>query len=135
MEGTKAQSILLLIGRILISAVFIAAGFHKLFNFAGTAAFIASKGLPLSDVGAAISILIEVGGAFMILIGWKPRIGAILLLLFTLFVTFIFHPFWAFEPSIIQNQMDSFMKNLAIIGALFYVIAFGTGRYSLELRW
>jgi len=131
MEATKAQSTLLLIGRILISAIFIVAGFNKIPNFAGTAAFIASKGLPLSDVGAAISILVELGGGLMVLIGWKPRLGACLLLLFTLFVTFIFHPFWTFEPAAMQNQMNNFMKNMAIIGALFYILAYGAGRFSL----
>ena len=116
-----------LVGRILIAVLFIPAGWNKISGFAGTAGYIASKGLPLPEVGAAIAIAVELVGGLMLLVGFKTRWAALALFVFLIPTTVFFHPFWA-EPS----QATSFWKNVAIMGGVLYVWAFGAGRLSLD---
>jgi len=116
-----------LVGRILIAVLFIPAGWNKISGFAGTAGYIASKGLPLPEVGAAIAIAVELVGGLMLLVGFKTRWAALALFVFLIPTTVFFHPFWA-DPS----QATSFWKNVAIMGGVLYVWAFGAGRLSLD---
>jgi len=118
-----------LVGRTLIALIFLIAGIKKAMAFAGTSGYIASKGLPMPDVLAAIAVVIEVGGAAMIILGWKARLGALALLVFLIPVTLIFHPAWS-NP----GEFNNFMKNLSIMGAMLYVMAYGSGPFSLDRR-
>ena len=124
-----------LIGRILLALIFIFAGFHKLTGFEGTAGYMASHGLPMPQVLLAATIVIELIGGLMILIGWQARIAAAAIFLFLIPATLVFHAFWNVNPTdtmLLQNQMNHFMKNLAIMGGMLYIIAYGTGPYSLQ---
>jgi len=116
-----------LVGRILIAILFIPAGWGKISGFAGTAGYIASKGLPLPEVGAAIAIVVELIGGVLLLVGFKTRWAAAALFLFLIPTTFFFHAFWA-DPS----QAVNFWKNVAIMGGMLYVWAFGPGRLSVD---
>ena len=121
-----------LVGRILMAILFIPAGFSKIGGFAGTAGFIASKGLPLPEVGAAIAIAVELVAGIALLIGWKTRWAALLLAVFTLVATFFFHNFWGVpvEQKMVQTLM--FNKNIAVVGGLLVLYAFGPGRLSVD---
>jgi putative oxidoreductase len=121
-----------LVGRILMAILFIPAGFSKIGGFAGTAGYIASKGLPLPEVGAAIAIAVEVVAGLALLIGWKTRWAALLLAVFTLVATFFFHNFWGVpvEQKMVQTLM--FNKNIAVVGGLLVLYAFGPGRLSVD---
>jgi len=121
-----------LVGRILLAIVFIPAGFSKIGGFAGTAGYIASKGLPLPEVGAAVAIAVELLGGIALLVGWKGRWAAAALAVFTLVATFIFHDFWAAPPDQQMTQNLMFMKNIGIVGGLLVALAFGPGRYSVD---
>ncbi len=121
-----------LIGRILIAQIFLLSGISKIGGFANTAGWMASKGVPLPEVLLAITIVIEVGGALMILAGWKARLGAIALFLWMIPVTFIFHNFWAMQGGEALTNQIMFMKNLALMGAMLYIYAFGSGSYSVK---
>lgn len=114
-----------LLGRALLSIIFIIAGAKKIFGFAGTAGYMASKGLPMSEVLLVLTIIIELGGGLMILVGWKARWAATAIFLFLIPVTFIFHP--VTDP----DQFNAFMKNLAIMGGMLYIMVYGSGTYSL----
>jgi len=121
-----------LIGRILIAQLFIYFGYTKIVGFAGTAGYIASKGLPLPQLLTILTIVIELGGGLMILLGWRARTAAAVLFLWMIPVTFLFHNFWNMEgPAVMANQIN-FQKNLAMMGAMFLIYAFGPGRYSLR---
>ncbi|MEW5790262.1 MAG: DoxX family protein [Pseudomonadota bacterium] len=121
-----------LLGRILLVLLFLLSGYHKVAGFFQTAGYMASKGLPMIEVLLVLSILVELGGALMILLGWRARWGALALFLWMIPVTFIFHNFWAVDPAQMQNQMNHFMKNLAIMGGLLYVMSYGSGPYSID---
>lgn len=125
---------LTLIARILLAAIFISAGFSKLFGFDGTVAYIASKGLPAPAVLAALTTALEILGGTAIVIGYKARVAGFLLGGFTILAAFIFHNFWAFPPEQVYLQNIMFMKNLSMAGGLFFLTVFGAGGYSLDAK-
>jgi putative oxidoreductase len=118
-----------LIGRILLSSLFIPAGFSKLTALSGTAGYFASKGLPAPMVVAVLVGLLELVGGLAVLVGFKTRIAAILLGLFTIAAGFVAHMDWAD-----QMQWINFQKNLAIAGGFFVLAAAGAGALSLDAR-
>lgn len=128
---TTAQRYGTLLGRVFLSLIFVISGFTKIRGFAATAGYMAGKGLPMVDVLLVLTILIELGGGLMVLLGWKARWGALAIFLFVIPVTLVFHPFWAAEPDQMQMQFINFMKNLAIMGGMLYIVAFGAGPLSL----
>jgi len=119
-----------LAGRLLIAAIFIFSGFGKITGFDGTVGYIASKGLPLPQLGAIAAIIVELGGGLLLIAGWKARWAAAAMLLFTLAAAVIFHNFWAVPADQAQNQMIHFMKNISMAGGLLYVVVFGAGPLS-----
>lgn len=121
-----------LLGRLLIAVLFIPAGLMKISGFDTTAAYMAAKGLPLVPLLLVLTILIEAGGGLLILLGWRAREAALVLFLFLIPVTVIFHGFWNLEDAARLEQQRAFMKNLAIMGGLLMVAAFGSGPFSLE---
>lgn len=128
------QNPLTLIGRVLIALLFVPAGFGKLMGFAGTVGYIASKGVPLPEVAAAIAVAVELGLGILLLVGYQARWAALAIGLFTLVITFIFHNFWAVPPEMVMMQRMNFLKNLAIVGGLFTIAAWGPGAWSVDAK-
>jgi putative oxidoreductase len=120
-----------LVGRILLAALFVVSGIGKIAGFAGTAGYIASKGLPVAELLTAATIVVELGGGLAILAGWKARWAALLLAGFTIVASVLFHNFWAAPPAEAMNQQIHFMKNLSIVGGMLLLFAFGPGRFSV----
>lgn len=131
---TPAQDALALFGRVLIALLFVPAGWGKIAGFAGTVGYIASRGVPLPEVCAAIAIAAELGLGLLLLVGWQARWAALALGLFTFVISFIFHNFWAVAADQLAMQRGQFFKNLAISGGLFAFAAFGAGAWSLDGR-
>lgn len=123
-----------LVGRILLAVIFIKAGWGKIGGWEATAGYMASKGLPLVPVLLAGTILIELGGGLMLALGWKARWAALAIFLWLIPVTVIFHAFWGIDAAQVQNQMNHFLKNVAIMGAMLMLFAFGPGAYSVDRR-
>lgn len=133
--NNKIEYITPLIGRICLSFIFIMSGLHKITNWSGTAAYMEANGMfwiPLFLLGAMV---FELSGGISLLLGFKTRIGAALLIVFLIPTTLIFHNFWADPPDQQQLQMIMFMKNLAILGGLLVVFGFGAGPISLDAKW
>ncbi len=126
--------VLSLVGRILLAALFIVSGYDKIGAFAGTAGFIASKGLPVPALLAGATIALEVIGGLLLLIGFKARWMAAAFAVFTIVATVIFHNFWAAPEAQFVLQKLMFLKNLSITGGLLLVIAYGPGRWSVDGR-
>lgn len=124
---SSLQNPLSLIGRVLLALLFVPAGFSKIGGFAGTAGFIASKGVPLPEVAATIAIAVELGLGLLLLAGFKTRWAALGIAAFTLVITFIFHAFWADA-----TQAQAFFKNIAVVGGLLTVVAWGPGAWSVD---
>ncbi len=129
---TTYNPIMPLVGRILIAAIFLVAGARKVMGFAGTVAYFTKLGFPAPEVTTVIAIIIEVGGSILLIVGWRTRWVAWLLALFVLIAAFAAHRFWEFDAAQYANQMNHFLKNLAIIGGLLFVASFGPGSASAD---
>lgn len=126
---SKHADAIALIGRILMAVMFFLSGFGKVMAPAATIAWITSTGLPLPEVGYYVSIVIELGGALLLVLGWQIRPLGAILSVFAIATAFIFH-----RNIADQNQLFHFLKNIAVMGGLFQLMAFGAGRYSLDAR-
>ena len=128
------QTPLSLIGRLLLAALFLPAGISKIGGFTGTAGYIGSVGLPLPELGAAIAIAVEILGGLALLLGWGTRWAALALAVFTLMASLLFHNFWAMPAEQAMMQQLMFFKNMAVIGGLLVLAAFGAGTLSVDAR-
>lgn len=122
-----------LAGRILFSLMFIMSGFGHLTNSAGMAQYAGSMGVPAPFLAVIISGIMIMLGALSVMLGYKVKIGTILLVVFLIPTTFIMHNFWSIEdPMQSQMQMAMFMKNLSMLGGALLIYYFGTGPLSME---
>mgnify|MGYP003386302896 FL=1 len=128
------QKPLTLIGRVLLAALFLPAGLSKIGGFAGTVGYIGSKGLPMAEVTAVIAILVEVGGGLALIAGVGTRLAALALAVFTLVATFVFHNYWVLPAETQMVQQLMFFKNIAVVGGLWTLAAWGAGGWSLDAR-
>jgi putative oxidoreductase len=122
-------ALLPLAGRIAIAAIFLLSGLNKLAAPVSTIAYIQASGLPLPPLAFGISAAVEVLGGIALILGFRTRITATVMTLFTLATALSFHTNFTD-----QNQFIHFWKNVAMAGGLLQVIAFGAGRYSLDNR-
>ncbi len=119
----------LLVGRALLSAMFILAGFAKLTAVSGTAAWFESIGIPLPTASAIVVGLVELVGGLAVLVGYQTRIAAIVLAVFTLAATAIAHLDFADQMQVLLLQ-----KNLAITGGFLILAVAGAGALSVDGR-
>jgi putative oxidoreductase len=116
-------------GRLLLAAIFLLSGWSKFADPTGTIGYIQSVGLPFPQAGVAVAIAVELIGGVALIIGYRTRLVAATLAIFSLATAIFFHA--ALGD---QNQFIHFFKNVAIAGGLLQVIAFGAGRFSLDGR-
>ena len=128
------QDITALVGRILIAYLFIPAGIGKLMGFAGTVGYVASAGLPLPELGAALAIVVELGLGIALLLGYKTRVTALVMAVFTVATALFFHKYWSAPDAMKMMQQINFNKNIAIAGGLLALAGFGAGRFSIDKR-
>jgi putative oxidoreductase len=122
-----------LAGRILMAVIFLVAGTRKIMAFAGTVGYMAKLGFPAPEVMTVLAIIVEVGGSILLIIGWRTRWVAWLLSLFVVIAALAAHRFWEVADAMqYGNQMNHFLKNVAIIGGLLFVAAFGPGSASVD---
>jgi putative oxidoreductase len=121
------SSVIALVGRALMCAIFIEAGLGKLLNPAGGIALMAGHGLPVPTATYILVVIIEIGGGLAILLGFQTRIVAALLAAYCVATGVIVH----YHPDD-QNQMIHFMKNLCMAGGFLQLVAFGPGRYRVS---
>jgi putative oxidoreductase len=128
------QGILAVLGRVMLCTIFLmsAAG-NKIPNFRAVADLMATKGIPAPQFMLVGAIVFLIAGSLSVILGYKVRIGATLLLIFLVLATNYFHDFWhATDQKEKTEQMIQFMKNLGLMGAMVLIIANGTGPMSLD---
>lgn len=129
------QGILTVIGRVFIVTIFLlSAVANKIPQFEGVSQYMASEGVPAPQFMLTGAILFLIAGSLSIVLGFKARIGAGLLLTFLVLATYFFHDFWTFEGEAAQMQTIQFMKNLSMMGTMLFLIANGSGKWSLDDR-
>lgn len=115
------------LGRLLISFMFLMSGLNKAGNYSNTSGWMESMGVSSSIL--PLVILLEIIGAFAIIVGWHTKITAFLLAGFSIISALIFHSDFSN-----QVEMIMFMKNFAIAGGFLILVVNGAGNYSLDNR-
>lgn len=123
-----------LFGRIALALIFLWSGYGKLADITATVGYMNAYHIPLATVLVWPAALLELIGGLMLVTGWKARWAALGLAAFSIISALIFHNFWAVPPEQALNQTIHFMKNVAIMGGLLQVCAFGAGRYAFDRR-
>ena len=116
-----------LVGRVLISLIFIWSGWGKLMGMAATQAYIASHGTPMPEAAYWVAVLMELGVGLALFAGLFTRLAGAALAAWCIITALMFHANFADQAMLIQ-----FMKNVAMCGGLLYVVAFGAGAFSLD---
>lgn len=124
-----ADSVLPLVGRIGLAAIFVLSGVSKLTAPQATIGYIASVGLPFPTLALAAAILVELVGGALLIAGYRTRLVAALLAAFSVVTALTFHADLGD-----QNQFIHFLKNIAMAGGLLQIVAFGAGRFSFDNR-
>lgn len=133
--NASAQSQAMLVARVLLALLFLVAGIRKLMAVAATAGYFAKLGFPAPEAMVWLSIVVEIGGAALLIAGWQTRRAAWLLIAFTAIATAMGHRFWEFSDAAQYTaQLNNFLKNVAVIGGLLYVVVAGPGAVSVEGR-
>ena len=127
--ASSSASVAILVGRILLAAMFVLAGFAKLTDIAGTAGWFGSIGLPAPTVVAVLVGLLELVGGLAIVVGFQTRIAALAIAAFTVAATLIAHTNFAD-----MTQFLFFQKNFAIVGGLLILAFVGAGSLSIDAR-
>ncbi len=130
--SNSSSSIVLLIGRILISPIFILAGISKFMNFSVITGYASDAHLPLPAVALACAAAIQLLGGLAILVGFHTKFAAWIVFLFLIPTTIVLHNFWAMAGPGRAINMTHFETNLAIMGGLLFVATFGAGAYSVD---
>jgi len=131
-----------LVGRIMLALIFVLSGIGKLRGPAMTAGYMAHAGFPHGLVypGLYLSILVELGCGFLVIVGYKARWAALIIFLWLIPVTLIFHvmPYQQavhqHQTMIALQQQTNYMKNIAIMGGLLMIASLGAGRLSIDGR-
>lgn len=128
------QNPLALAGRILLGVFFVMSGFEKITGFSGTVGYINSAGLPLANVVAVLTILVELGGGLMIIFGFGARWAGLALAGFSLVAALLFHAYWNAPQAEYFGQYLNFWKNVTIAGGMLMLAAQGPGAFSIDAR-
>jgi putative oxidoreductase len=130
---TFPQAAVVVLGRFFYVLIFLMAGPNHFSR--QTIAYAASQGVPLASIAVPFSGALALVGALSILLGYRAKVGARLIVLFLIPVTFIMHKFWVVQdPMMAQMQMVMFMKNVAMLGGASLISQFGAGPFSLDAR-
>lgn len=127
----RNRDALILIARILLTALFVISGFGKLTDYTGTVNYLTYVGAPMPSAAAAVAIAMELLVGLALLVGFRVRTLALVLLLFVAGAAIIGHPFWTMEAAERALNQTQFLKNLSIMGGLLLLAITGAGRYAL----
>jgi putative oxidoreductase len=133
-EATSfGQGAVVVLGRLLFAVIFVMAGANH-FN-KQTIGYAASQGVPLASIAVPLSGVLAILGGLSILLGYRARLGAWLIVLFLVPVTLMMHKFWTVtDPITAQIQMVMFMKNVSMLGGALLISHFGAGPFGLDAR-
>jgi len=127
------QAAVAVLGRFFFAVIFLLAGANH-FN-KQTIGYAGSQGVPLASIAVPLSGVLAIAGGLSILLGYRAKIGAWLIVLFLVPVMLMMHKFWTVsDPMIAQIQMVMFLKNVSMLGGALLISQFGAGPFSLDAR-
>ena len=126
------SDVLILAARLLLATLFLIFGWRKLMDFSGTVSQMVQLKAPAPVLAAAVATFMELPVAFAIAVGALTRPLALLMFLYTLGTALIGHRFWTEKGTERVDSMDSFFKNLSIMGGFLLLFVTGPGKYSID---
>ena len=130
---SSIRGAVVVLGRFLFALIFLMAGANH-FNKQAIG-YAASQGVPLASVAVPLSGVLAIVGGLGILLGYRAKLGAWLIVVFLVPVTLMMHKFWTVQdPMMSQIQMILFMKNVSMLGGALLISQFGAGPFSLDAR-
>jgi putative oxidoreductase len=126
---------LILAARLLLATLFLIFGWRKLRDFSGTVSQMVQLGVPTPVLAAGVATFMELPVAFAVAVGAFTRPSALLLFLYTLGTALIGHRYWTMTGEDQVDSMDSFYKNLSIMGGFLLLYITGAGKYSIDAMW
>jgi len=126
---------LILAARLLLATLFLIFGWRKLRDFSGTVSQMVQLGLPTPVLAAGVATFMELPVAFAVAVGAFTRPSALLLFLYTLGTALIGHRYWTMTGADRVEGLDSFYKNLSIMGGFLLLYITGAGKYSIDVLW
>ena len=126
---------LILAARLLLATLFLIFGWRKLTDFSGTVSQMAQLGVPMPVLAAAVATFMEIPVAFAVAVGAFTRPSALLMFFYTLGTALIGHRYWTITGPEKVDSMDSFYKNLSIMGGFLLLYMTGAGKYSIDALW
>ena len=130
--ATSSTDVLLLVGRILMSYLFLSAGWGKLTNVVGTAAYFAALSVPSPSVMSYLVGALEVVVGIALILGLATRYVAIVIFIFVLVATAFAHRYWTYPAEAQRAQFIQFTKNLAIMSGSVFLLVVSAGRFSID---
>jgi putative oxidoreductase len=124
---------LILVARLLLATLFLIFGWRKLRDFSGTVSQMAQLGVPVPVLAAGVATFMELPVAFAVAVGAFTRPSALLMFLYTLGTALIGHRYWTKTGADYVDSMDSFYKNLSIMGGFLLLYVTGAGKYSIDV--
>ena len=130
--GRSHNPIVPLLARVGLGGLFVLFGVRSIIGFAGSVGYFTKLGFPAPEAMVVIAIIIQIVAGLALIVGWQTRWAAWLLVLYVLIAALMAHRYWEYDAAQYANQMQHFFKNMAIIGGLLMVAAFGPGSMSVD---
>lgn len=130
--GRSYNPIIPLLARVGLGGLFVLFGIRSIIGFAGSVGYFTKLGFPAPEAMVVIAIIIQVFAGLALIIGWQTRWAAWLLVLYVLIAALMAHRYWEYDAAQYANQMQHFFKNMAIVGGLLMLAAFGPGSMSVD---
>lgn len=125
------RDIFSLIGRVLISGMFLWAAYEKIKHWNQTVSYMKSKNIPQLNIILPVGVALKIIGGLLVLVGWHAHIGALLLLIVTIASVLKMHDFWKRQGPEKEMEKMFFLKDVAVIGGLFMILALGAGHFGV----
>jgi putative oxidoreductase len=132
----RVEALCPLAGRVILGLYFIVpGGLMKIFNYQGTADYMAEHGMLMIPFFLVLTIIIQLGAGAALIAGYKAQIAAFLLAGLTLVISLVMHDFWDVADALQRgHETQNFVKNLGIIAGLLVLSGLGAGRFSVDQR-
>ena len=127
------QDLFSLVGRVLISCMFLWAAYEKITHWNQTIAYMKSKNVPYLNIVVPVGVGLKAIGGLMVLLGWHAHIGAFFLLVVSVASLLKMHDWWRKQGSEREMEKLFFLKDVAVIGGLFMILALGAGHFGLGM--
>ena len=126
------RDLFVLVGRVLISGMFLWGAYEKIRNWSGAMAYMKARKVPQLKIVLPVSIGLGIVGGLSVFFGWHAHFGALLLLIVAIPSALTLHRFWKFPADEQDMEKVVFMREIAVIGGLFLLLALGAGHFIVR---